>query len=249
MKKHLATFLLSTTVVFAQQNINTLNGTYALSVEGTAGSQPVVSLALLSLSQSGAVSGTEVVHGPGVLNKYAVQGSYSLNSDGTGTMSLTSQANSDDSSSAAAVVENYQILVSKTKDVTAIRTDNGYYTIGQMSLAMQPKTLKGAYVLAERGNGGPYAGLGELSFDETSAVTGSEYVETVGMKTQFSLSGAYYFGSDGFGTLSLNVPNTDAYGETQYSMENYIFVAGVSSLKAIRTDLNMPVVSTLSPLQ
>ena len=211
-------------------------------------SQPIASVAILNFMSGGTVAGTQISRTPGSTVKSSLQGTYTLNNDSTGSLTLTAQTMPADGSDPVMSNINYQLLSPRSGAIDAIRTDNGIFTIAHISLK-STSALKGAFILSEHGNGTPYAGLGVLNLDGANAITGSERVETVGVNVVNSLTGNYAVGSDGFGSLTLNVPFTDINGNVSSSAANYLFVAGVDQVFAIRTDANTAVVSTLSALQ
>ena len=145
---------------------------------------------------------------------------------------------------------NYNLRWSKSSGIAAIRSDTGYFTIGTLSPAADPAAIKGGFIFAERGNASPYAALGQLSFDGTNAITGSERVAAVGLNVAYNLTGNYAIGSDGFGSFTLNIPSsTDADGNVTFSAANYVFAASMGQIFAIRTDGNSAGVSTLTTMQ
>ena len=125
---------------------------------------------------------------------------------------------------------NYQLLSPRSGAIDAIRIDNGFFTIGHISLAAAAGTLKGAFVLAEHGNVTPFPGLGVLSLDGANAISGSERVETVGVNVVNTLTGNYAVGSDGFGSLTLMTSSTAIYGNLSNSTSNYVFLTGVDQV-------------------
>jgi len=233
---------------FAQQNTQTLSGTYVFSEEGSGVTQPMASVAILNFMTGGTVAGTRVWRSPGSSYKSSLQGTYSLNSDGAGALALTATTIPTDGSDPVTVNVNYQLLVSKTRNINAIRTDNGFFTIAQLSPAATIGSLKGAFVFSEQGNGSPYAGLWLLNLDGTNGITGSLRVQTVGVNVACNLTGNYALASDGFGTLTLNIPATDLDGNVSFTPANYIFVAGMNQVFAIRTDATTATISTLTAL-
>ena len=144
-----------------------------------------------------------------------------LNTDGSGSLSTTAQTMPADGSGPVVTNVNYQLLSPRSGAIDAIRA----------------------------GNGMPYAGLGLLSLDGTNAISGSERVETVGVNAVNNVTGNYAVGSDLFGSLTLNTPFSDMDGNVSYSTANYVFVAGVDQVIAIRTGANSAAVSTLSARQ
>ena len=244
-----AAFAILSSVAFAQPMDQSLSGTFVLAEEGSGVSQPVASIAILNFASGGTVMGTQLLRGPGTTVKNNVQGTYLLNSDGTGSLALTSQTMATEDSQSIVTSINYQLRGSKTRGIAAIRTDPGLFTIALLSPAAAAGPIKGGFILAERANGVAYAGLGILSFDGTNAVAGSERVASVGSNVVNNLTGTYAVGSDGFGTLTLSVPATDADGNTSYTTANYVFVAGANQIFAIRTDAGTAFVSTLTAMQ
>ena len=230
----------------AQQTSAPLSGTYIFSEEGSGSSQPIASIAILNFMSGGTVAGMEISRSPGTTAKTSLQGTYVLNTDGAGSLALTAQTMPTDGTAPVTSNLNYQLLSPGSGPIDAIRTDNGFFTIGRLSLKAQASPLKGSFVFAEHGNGTPFAGLGELNLDGTNTLSGSERVESLGFNVVNSVTGNYSVGSDGFGSFTLNIPSTDINGNVSNSAANYVFVSGVDQVYAIRTDANTAAISTLS---
>ena len=247
-KSATALALLSSAAV-AQQSASSLTGTYVFSEEGTGGSQAIASIATLSFTSSGMVSGTEISHSPGTTLMSSLQGNYSLNTDGTGSLSMIAQTMPSDGSDPVASNVNYQLLAPRSGAIDTLRTDNGFFTIGHLSSAAAAGLPKGSFALAEHGNGSAFAGLGIVNLDGASALSGSEHVESIGFNVVNILTGSYAMASNGFGSLTMSTPVTDIFGSVSSSTMNYAFVVGVDQIYAIRTDNNSAALSTLSALQ
>lgn len=252
MKKFLLTltlaFALLSSAAIAQQTSVSLSGAYIFSEEGSGVSQPIASIAILNFMSGGTVAGMEISRSPGTTAKNSLQGTYVLATDGTGSLALTAQTMPTDGSDPVVSNVNYQLISPRSGPIDAIRTDNGFFTIGHLSLAAPASPLKGSFVFAEHGNGTPFAGLGELNLDGNNALSGFERVETVGFNVVNKVTGNYSVGSDGFGSFTLNIPSTDINGNVSNSAANYVFVSAVDQVYAIRTDANTAAVSTLSAL-
>ena len=251
MKQFFLTILAASAVVstaHAQPNTQSMSGVFVLAEEGSGVSQPIAALAILKFNPDGTVAGFQIHRGPGSTLKSSAQGTYSLNGDGTGVLALATQTMPADNSDPMQSTANYYLRWSKTRGIAAIRSDTGFYTIGTLALA-DPGPVKGGFILAERGNGLPYAALGQLNFDGTSAITGSERIAALGFSAAYNVTGSYATGLDGFGSFTLNIPSTDADGNVSFSPANYVFAATGNQIFAIRTDGNSAVVSTLTSMQ
>jgi hypothetical protein len=233
----------------AQSNTQSLSGSFILAEEGSGVSQPVASIAILKFTGDGNVSGLQLLRGPGSLTKLSAQGSYVLNSDGSGMLLLTTMTMPTDSSDPVQSTANYSLRWTRNRGIAAIRLDTGFFTIGTLAPSADPGPITGSFILAERGNGSPYAGLGRLSFDGSSAIAGAERVAALGMNSAFDLTGSYAMGSDGFGSFTLNIPFTDFSGNTGATAANYVFAQSTTQIFAIRTDGNSAIVSTLTAIQ
>jgi len=246
--KATAAFAILSSAVFAQQSAQTLTGTFVFSEEGTGGTQPIASIALLTFTNGGMVSGTELTHSPGSTLQSSLQGSFTLNNDGTGAVSLLATTMPTDGSDPVSFMVNYQLIAQKSGTITALRTDNGFFTIGHLSKAAPAGLPKGAFAFAEHGNGAAFAGLGIVTLDGANALTGTERVEALGSSLVSALTGSYAIGANGFGTMAIMSPATDVFGNITSTPMNYAFVVGADQIFAIRTDNNAAALATLSSL-
>lgn len=234
--------LLTTTLGWAQPG--TLKGSFVLSEEGQLSSnQPMAGLAALNFSDNGSVTGMKIMQSPGTLTRASVQGAYTLNADGTGTLSLLVTAIPSDSESQP-WSENFR-LMADAREITAIRTDSGVLTLAQLTPAGGAGEVKGSYLMVEKGKTQPYTGLGTYNFDGAGGVWGHQMVGTVGALSVFDWRGNYWWGADGFGmlTVSASLPggtNEDPAGTASAS---YIFLATANELKALRVDVPLNSVS------
>ena len=247
--KSSAAFAVLSIAAFAQQDTQSLSGTFVLVEEGSGVSQSVASLALLNFLSGGTVAGIQVVRSPGSTFKKNVQGTYVLNNDGTGSLILNSLTSGNEDNAPVVTSVNYHLRMAKSRGITAIPTDTGLFSIAVLSQAGPAGPLKGGFIFAERGNGSPYAGLGLLTLDGANAVSGTERVATVGVNAVYNLTGTYGVDSDGFGSMILNIPSTDLDGNPTSSAASYIFLSSAGQVYAIRTDANTAFVSTLTAVQ
>ncbi len=241
-----AAIALLSSAAFAQAVDPTLTGSFILVEEGTGVSQPVASLAILNFMSGGTVAGTHIMRGPGMTVKNSVQGTYSMKADGSGNLALSYQTPQTEDNQPIVTSFNYQLRWSKTGGVVAIRTDTGLFSIAVLTAAAPAGPIKGGFLLVERANGTPYAGLGYLGLDGANGITGSEQVAALGSNTVSALTGAYAVGTDGFGSMTLNFPSVNSDGNTVYTAANYVFAVGVNQLYAIRTDGGAAFISTLT---
>ncbi len=234
-------------MVFAQQNTQTLTGSYVFYEEGSGVTQPIAAIAIINFTSGGSVLGTKYWRSPGNSYKSSLLGTYSTNSDGTMTLSMVGTTLPTDGSDPIICNLNYQLLAPKSSSstISAIRTDNGYFTIAKLIPTAAAGPLKGSFLFSEHGNGAPYAGLGALTLDGGGNLAGSERVQSIGVNTVYAITGTYSMGTDGFGTFTLNVPSTDLDGNQIVTQTSYIFVRGIDQIYAIRSDANSAFISNI----
>ena len=114
-----------------------LKGTFGFTIQGVAGGPIVSGYGLLAADGNGGVTGTETLQLPGGMLRRSFQGSYVVNPDGTGTMTLNfaqppdvGRDGPDEETQAPspAVVPSSHfafVLVDGSKELRSIQTDSG----------------------------------------------------------------------------------------------------------------------------
>lgn len=131
----------------AAYSVESVKGTYGYTIESGAGkAAPQVGVGLLVADGNGGLSGSESVQTYGTGNEARTfQGSYTVNADGTGTMTLNyaapaaNPAVSDEEDTATftppALSVTYQfVLVNNKAEIRGIRSENGALTKADFKL-------------------------------------------------------------------------------------------------------------------
>jgi hypothetical protein len=211
-----------------------LQGNYVFSEEGvTAAGARVTALSNLTFGDGGVVSGVVAAQTGNDIVSYGVQGNYQSNSDSSGTLTLNGTW-SDSDGNDRTFSENLILISNPNGDISAIRTDAGYFTVAQIARAGQAG-LKGDYLFTSSAPGRQYTRVVKLSFDGVGSVTGFEIVNSLGVTQRLSLQGSYVSQADGFVNLTLNVQTQDDNGELQNTVETYSYLAGASGARMIRS--------------
>jgi hypothetical protein len=191
-------------------------------------------VSVLNLDGSGNVAGTAyLVAGAYSAAGNAVTGTYSVGSNGWGTVSLaTTDAYGNTS------LANYSILLA-SKGIMITRTDNGMFS--EAALATQARAnfsnanANGSFVLQERGfsANGPCGLMGQLTLDGFGNVTGTASFQSLGMSFSTLVSGTYAINPDGSGNLNLSLSVTQPDGSISSTNLTYSLLMIDSSGKAM----------------
>jgi hypothetical protein len=227
------------------QTTNILKGTYVLTEAGlTPAGQKLSTLARLVFSGDGSITGTVVMQVGTSTATFDAQGTYTIDSDGTGVMALLTSITSSDGD-VTGTTANYKVIQQSSGALSVLRADAWYQTSGEMTLSSS-SAPKGTYYLTESASRSGTR-IAALVFDGTGNVSGYQIVASLGTVSRVPVSGTALTGSSGFGTLSLSIEKTDSdTGETQAAKEGYIFVATQSSIRMLRTDVGGTELLTLS---
>ncbi len=227
------------------QTTNTLKGTYVLTEAGlTPASQELSTLARLVFSGDGTITGTVVMQVGTTTATFDAQGTFTIDSDGTGVMSLLTSVTSTDGD-VAGTTANYKLIQRSTGALSVLRADAWYQTSGEMVLASSSAPNDTYYLTESAGRSGTR--IATLAFDGAGNVSGYQIVASLGTVSRVTLSGTALAESSGFGTLSLSIEKTDSdTGETQAAKEGYIFLATQSGIRMLRTDVGGTGLLTLS---
>ena len=119
-----------------------VKGTYGYTVQGQMGnSNPLVALGVLVADGNGGLSGSETVQTIGTYAEpQTFQGSYTVNNDGTGTMTLnypagpTDPNNPDAGPTPGAIVKYRFVIVNGKLTLKGVRADNRSFATADFSL-------------------------------------------------------------------------------------------------------------------
>lgn len=119
-----------------------LKGTFGYTFAGTTGGAvPVAGFGILNIDGSGGVTGTEATEAFGAsLATRPFLGTYAINGDGTGTLTISYTDIPDDSGDSAtpspmAASAHYSfVIVNGAKELRSVRTDPGIVTTGNFAL-------------------------------------------------------------------------------------------------------------------
>jgi hypothetical protein len=225
----LCTLSAQTTPASPAYSAASLQGNYVLTESGTnlQSQANYAGVSVLNLDGSGNVNGTAyLVAGAFAASGNTVTGSYTVGSDGWGTMALVAPALDG---SGNMNLSSYSILLTSNGIVVG-RTDNGIFA--QASLVSQAKATfsttnaNGGFVFMQNGYSanGPVAMLGRLVFDGFGNVTGTANYQTFGSSFSGAVNGTYAINPDGSGNLALTLSTNAADGTVVSSTMNYSVV-------------------------
>ena len=209
-----------------------LKGNYVLAEDGPA----ATSLALLTFSGTGTITGTEIVQATNPPVTYAVAGTYTVNADNTGALSLNgTSAATDANGNPLTWNENLTFVTTPTGELATMRVDAGFYATGKLVTAGAAEA-KGSYVLAGPANDPSLVLVGVLNLDGVGNVAGTEILNSFGITNHLSAAGTYNGTPGGFQTLTIYSQGTDSNGNPIDVTESYAFLATQSDLRMVRID-------------
>lgn len=128
---------------FAQQGtggwtLDSVKGTYVFTEQGEMGTiTPFAGIGVLTLDGSGNVSGSESVQTANGTIDIKIAGTYSVNTDGSGLLTLTNTTTTTDEDGNAAVQtfsSRYKFFpVNKNQELKAVRLDAGSFIVSSFS--------------------------------------------------------------------------------------------------------------------
>jgi len=220
----------------------TLNGNYVFTESGPTAN----TLALLTFSASGTVTGTEIVQetNPAVL--YAVQGTYTINPDNTGTLSLTGTSMVTDANGVPLTWdEKLTFLTSANGNLATLRVGSNVNATGEIVPAAMA-AAQGSYVLAGSAADPALVRAGVFNLDGFGNLTGTEIANSFGIMNTLSVKGTYAGQAGALQTLNLTTTGTDSYGNMTTNSEKYAFLATQKDVRMIRLDSGAQGIVTLS---
>jgi hypothetical protein len=228
--------------VFAQQPAATsfvlsesgANGTYITTYNTT---YNPTSLATLMIGGDGTVTGTEIVQLGGSLVTYAVQGILATNDDGTKTLSFSGPSTDtvDVNGDPLVSSESLRLVSLPNGGYIAFRTDAGQFASGNLYPAVSAPA-SGTYVVTGTTADPSAISVDLLSFDSAGNISGNRVQNALGAVTQQTLRGSYQSSANGFYTIQLNVPSTDADGNAVMNIESYLALPNSRNMRMIRVD-------------
>lgn len=212
---------------------SSLTGNYGFTISGTAGGSPIATMGQISTDGNGTIAGMASISLNGVItNDVALLGTYHINSNCTGTASITPGGQSKLNFSLTLIGEGKQIeLVETDKDTVESGTA---YAQGVKNCALSG--VNGVYALHSTGAAvglGPLVYGGQITLHGGGTVSGS-LVGSVNGKilTRQKVSGGYKVGKRCFGAASIKVGNQSFIGW------NLVVVNGENSVLFIQTNDN-----------
>ena len=213
-----------------------LQGGYVFSLSGRNQSAPWFAIGEFSANGAGQISSglQDINNGTTIQTKNGFTGSYSINPDGSGSLSLGNL--------------NFQLVMQAGGQVLALSTTNGTILTGSLSVqelaAGSVSTLSGPLVLNASGQTAANQGIGVLAglnAITTGAISGTEDVSGPNKLIRASITGSYAFDGNNHGTLTIK----DSSGTHIYSF----YVVSASDLAVLSNDAAAPINGSLSSQQ
>jgi hypothetical protein len=233
--------------VWAQAPV--LNGKFVLAEEGGT----AANLGVLVFDAKGTVAGTQYQQAPGVMAATEVTGTYAINADGSGSMTLYTQVATEDGT-APGVVAVYEFLNARASGFVAIRRDNAGAAVAAIQPASAAASFTGTFVLADAGkspSGEAVAEIGVLAMRADGSVSGKIVLKQNSTSSVKTVEGSYAADGSGFGRLRLTTPSTDGEdGAVVLQTTSYVYVATAKQeLIALRSDNSLLGLARLEPVQ
>ena len=197
-----------------------LNGKFILVEEDTLG--------VIEFDGKGNVAGAQYKQLTGVV---PFSGTYSMASDGSGSLTLFTQTTDEDGVGAPSVLATYQFLQSGGKGFAAMQTTKGVISVAKVAPAYANKSISGSYAFESEGksaSGEARAELGLIQFIADGNLAGKQIVKLSGVTEISSMTGTYAAESNGFLTIQLFTPGA-ADEDGQASMVTTSLTAVASS--------------------
>jgi hypothetical protein len=132
----LAVATLLTALPAAAQTLDSLKGSFVVSEQGFVSNNiPMAGLGLITLDGVGGVIGIETIQNGGNTVVVKITGTYAVNSDGSGTVSLLLiLPTTDDNGDNVTMTANYKFFLTKTgTELRALRSDTGTSVLSTLS--------------------------------------------------------------------------------------------------------------------
>lgn len=220
------------TVPATAQTATTLKGVYVMSEEGDSMHGAFARLALVTFSESGAVSGTEVFRNAAGVKTSPFQGSLVLETPTMGMLHLRYET--PDGEDNIQIQENAYMVVIGQTTIQAIRTTLGGHSTVTLAKAADSNPT-GMFLFAEAERGKPDCRIVVLTLDRSGIATGNIYnAHPIGRST--AVSGSIENTENGFRTLSLSSQGEDAEGNVVITTEKYVVAFENGSIAVLRTN-------------
>ena len=144
-------------------------------------------LGIIEFDGKGNVTGAEYTQLSGVV---PFSGTYSISTDGSGSLSLLKQATDEDGVAAPAVLASYQFLQSAAKGFSAMKTTGNAISVAKFSPVYTAKSISGSYVYESEGksaSGEARAELGSIQFVADGNLSGKQIVRQSGVMERVAL--------------------------------------------------------------
>jgi hypothetical protein len=201
--------LSATATITVAPGLSTLNGAYTFQIRGQSSSGTMLQTGSFQADGKGTVTnGLEDVNGPnGVSLSVTFTGTYTMSTNGTGSLTITP------ASSSGLDVETLEMVLTSNISAQLIRYDNAGTGIGTLDLndtsAFTASALKGNYVLSL--SNGTDAGvqlnsIALLTLNGSNSVTSGlmDENDNGSVNENVSVSGPYLVDSNGRGTMTIS---------------------------------------------
>jgi len=194
----------------------------------------LASLASLQFAENGSVVGCQFVQTTSGLVHVDLQGTYTFDNSRTGTLTLNSSS-TDEEGNAVNTVYTYKLVAGSSGDISALRTNLGYYSVAKICPG-PAAAWNGTYMLSEIGADHNSARLAFLNLDAARNVSGTQFVQNLGIQESSDLSGSYEMLPDGFGKLALSSKATNADGDEVTVIKSYVFIVNRDGIRMMQSD-------------
>ncbi|MBI4908352.1 MAG: hypothetical protein HY820_32295 [Acidobacteria bacterium] len=215
----------------AQTQQTSLKGNYILADEGTGSTGAFASLALLTFTEAGSVSGKEFARTMSGEQWIDIQGNYTFDGANLGSLALT-HSSQDAEGNDISVVEHYRFAVS-TSGIQAIRSDGS--GLSKATLLPAVASLNGAFVFTQLDNLASEARIVAINVDTLGNVTGTSISRDLDSVDVSNVSGTFAPSDNGFGKLTFISQVTDSEDNVQTLNEVYFVLSAADRAIAIRT--------------
>jgi len=204
----LGTFLWAQPVRPAACSNASLTGHYGFAINGTANGLPITAVGQIATNGDGTLDGIETISDNGAVgNRLAVLGTYAIESNCTGTMTIQAAGRSK---------QNFSVtVISGGNQIVMVQTDNGTTESGaaqaQVSKSCSLAGSKGTYGLQGEGTEigvGPLAFAGQITLRGNGTLSGTQTASVNGsIASKQESSGVYKVGHNCQGAAVIEVDN------------------------------------------
>ena len=227
----LGTFLWAHPVRPAACSNGSLTGRYGFAINGTANGNPITAVGQIATNGNGTLDGIETISDNGAVgNRLGVLGTYAIESNCTGTMTIQAAGRSK---------QNFSVtVISGGNQIVMVQTDNGTTESGaaqaQVSKSCSLAGSKGTYGLQGEGTEigvGPLAFAGQITLHGDGTLSGTQTASVNGsIASKQKISGVYKVAHNCQGAAVIEVNNQSPINL------NLVVVNGGHGILFIRTD-------------